>query len=140
MEHTEYVQVVSEEWRTDGGQGWVTPVVLVTGASPEFRRELLSRPERRGRHDPSTDIIRFEKFSHMDVRIFISMIRILARRSCHIRQMGNFQVINFLSRRGFFLMHDGLPRSAQIRGKGEDKWVFVYMVKRDRKRRDTYGE
>ena len=69
MEHTEYVQVVSEEWRTDGGLGWVTPVVLVTGVSPEFRRELLSRPERRGRHDPATDIIRFEKFSHMDVRL-----------------------------------------------------------------------
>ena len=69
MEHTEYVQVVSEEWRTDGGLGWVTPVVLVTGASPEFRRELLSRPERGGRHDPATDIIRFEKFSHMDVRL-----------------------------------------------------------------------
>ena len=68
MEHTEYVQVVSEEWRTDGGSGWVTPVVLVTGASPEFRAELLSRPERGGRHDPATDIIRFKKFSHMDVR------------------------------------------------------------------------
>ena len=68
MEHTEYVQVVSEEWRTDGGLGWITPVVLVTGASPEFRTELLSIPERKGRHDPATDIIRFEKFSHMDVR------------------------------------------------------------------------
>ena len=68
MEHTEYVQVVSEEWRTDGGLGWITPVVLVTGASPEFRTELLSIPERKGRHDPTTDIIRFEKFSHMDVR------------------------------------------------------------------------
>ena len=77
MEHTEYIQVLSEEWRTDGGLGWVTPIVLVTGASPEFREELLSCPDRRGRHDPATDIIRFEKFSHMDVRIFISMIRVL---------------------------------------------------------------
>ena len=74
MEHTEYVQVVSEEWRTDGGSGWVTPVVLVTGASPEFRAELLSRPERGGRHDPATDIIRFKKFSHMDVRFPYSIV------------------------------------------------------------------
>ena len=51
-----------------------------------------------------------------------------------------FQVINFFTKRGFFLMHDALPRSAQIPKKGEDKWVFVYMVKRDRKRRDKYGE
>ena len=69
MEHTEYIQVVSEEWRTDGGLGWVTPIVLVTGASSEFRNELLSHPERGGRHAPATDIIRFAKFSHMDVRI-----------------------------------------------------------------------
>ena len=55
--------------------------------------------------------------------------------------MGNlFQVINLLSKRGFFLMHDGLPRSAQVPKKGEDKWVFVYMVKRDKKRRDKHGE
>ena len=49
-------------------------------------------------------------------------------------------MINFFTKLGFFLMHDGLPRSAHITNKGEDKWVFVYMVKRDKKRRDRRGE
>ena len=31
---TEFIQVVCEEWRTDGGTGWVSGLVLVTGASP----------------------------------------------------------------------------------------------------------
>ena len=29
------------------------------------------------------------------------------------------------------MVHDGLPRTARVSQQTEDKWVFVFMVKRD---------
>jgi hypothetical protein len=62
-----FVEVLTEQRRESGGVGYTTEYVLVTGADPGIREDIVGNPKFKAQYDQGTDRIRCGGRSHMDV-------------------------------------------------------------------------
>ncbi len=62
-----FVEVLAEQRRIAGAHGYVTDYVLVTGADPGIRSDIVDNPQFGATYDVASDRIRCDGSSHMDV-------------------------------------------------------------------------